>query len=57
MTTKSKTNRNKRKIVRAQITPEQQIKLLALTSNHPDGITYGILASQIIIKQLNEITI
>lgn len=56
MTTKSKTNRNKRKIVRAQITPEQQNKLLALVSNHPDGITYGVIASQIIIKQLTEVT-
>lgn len=57
MTTKSKTNRNKRKIVRAQITPEQQTKLLALVDSHPDGITYGVLASQIIIRQLNEKTI
>ena len=56
MTTKSKTNRNKRKIVRAQITPEQQAKLLALVNSHPAGLTYGVIAAQIIIKQLNEIT-
>ena len=56
MTTKQKTNRNKRKIVRAQTTPDQQAKLLALVTSHPDGITYGVLASQIIIKQLTEIT-
>jgi hypothetical protein len=42
--------------MRAQITPEQQAKLLALAAAHPDGITYGVLASQILIKQLNEIT-
>jgi ribosomal protein S12 len=30
MTTKQKPNRNKRKLVRAQITAEQQVKLLAL---------------------------
>ena len=55
-TTKQKPNRNKRKLIRAQITPEQQTKLLALVANHPDGITYGVLASQILIKQLHEIT-
>lgn len=53
---KSRTNRNKRKIVRAQITPDQYNKLLALVASHPDAITYGVLASQIIIKQLNEVT-
>lgn len=52
----TKTNRNKRKLMRAQITPEQQAKLLALVSNHPDGITYGVLASQILIKQLRKVT-
>lgn len=56
MTTKQKPNRNKRKLVRAQITAEQQAKLLALVDSHPDGLTYGVVASQIIIKQLNEIS-
>lgn len=55
MTTKQKPNRNKRKLMRAQITPEQQAKLLALEANHPDGLTYGVIASQILINQLIEI--
>ena len=47
---------NHRKLVRAQITPEQHNKLLALVATQPYGITIGVYAAQLLITELTEVT-